>query len=110
MAKITMLKPRLGTASTTKLQTVSAPAWDGAKSSTRLYGRRWREEREVYLQMYPFCVRCKEQGIPTLATDLDHKIPHRGDMALFWDKTNWQGLCKPHHSQKTAKEDGGFGN
>jgi 5-methylcytosine-specific restriction protein A len=25
---------------------------------------------------------------------------------LFWDTTNWQALCKPHHDQKTAKETG----
>lgn len=31
-------------------------------------------------------------------------------MSLFWDRTNWQGLCKQCHSRKTAAEDGGFGN
>nr|WP_243256973.1 HNH endonuclease signature motif containing protein [Rhizobium skierniewicense] len=27
----------------------------------------------------------------------DHKIPHRGDEALFWDESNLQCLCKPCH-------------
>jgi 5-methylcytosine-specific restriction protein A len=31
-------------------------------------------------------------------------------MVLFWDRSNWQGLCHPCHSAKTATEDGGFGN
>lgn len=31
-------------------------------------------------------------------------------MKLFWDKSNWMALCKPCHSRKTAKENGGFGN
>ncbi|WP_418010796.1 HNH endonuclease [Pandoraea pnomenusa] len=26
------------------------------------------------------------------------------------DGSNWQTLCKPCHSAKTSKEDGGFGN
>ncbi len=46
----------------------------------------------------------------TAATDVDHIQPHRGDMTLFWDSSNWQPLCHRHHAQKTAREDGGFGN
>lgn len=46
--------------------------------------------------------RCRQ---PT--TDVDHKVPHCGDWNLFTDMKNLQGLCRKHHSQKTAKEDGG---
>ncbi len=52
---------------------------------------------------------CAAEGVTTLATDLDHIKAHKRDMKLFWDVTNWQGLCHKHHSRKTAKEDGGFG-
>ena len=24
---------------------------------------------------------------------LDHIVPHKGDMKVFWDRANWQGLC-----------------
>jgi 5-methylcytosine-specific restriction protein A len=41
--------------------------------------------------------------------DLDHIVPHKEVWALFWDPTNWQGLCDGCHSFKTATEDGGFG-
>ena len=44
------------------------------------------------------------------ATIVDHIVPHKGDLALFYDQTNWQSLCKRHHDIKTAAEDGGFGN
>lgn len=44
-----------------------------------------------------------------LAIIVDHIIPHRGDMKLFWDEDNWQSLCKHCHDVKTAKEDGGLG-
>ena len=42
----------------------------------------------------------------TASTTVDHIIPHKGDRKLFWDKTNWQALCKPCHDAKTAREDG----
>jgi 5-methylcytosine-specific restriction protein A len=43
------------------------------------------------------------------AAVVDHITPHGGDEALFWDRDNWQPLCKPCHDAKTAREDGGFG-
>lgn len=50
---------------------------------------------------------CREQGLITAATVVDHKIPHKGDYVLFWDSTNWQSLCKLHHdSTKQAAEKG----
>jgi len=39
------------------------------------------------------------------ATVVDHVIPHRGDAALMWDKSNWQALCKHCHDCKTGNED-----
>lgn len=47
------------------------------------------------------------------ATDIDHVQPHKGDWLLFCGGpgySNLQGLCKSHHSKKTASEDGGFSN
>ncbi|MBN2243852.1 MAG: HNH endonuclease [Acidobacteria bacterium] len=72
-------------------------------SASRGYGNRWRKAREYYLQKNPFCIKC---GPPVLAAEVDHRQPHRGDMSLFWDRGNWQGLCKACHSRKTAEEDG----
>lgn len=39
------------------------------------------------------------------ATVVDHIIPHRGDQKLFWDRSNWQALCKSCHDSKTMTED-----
>jgi 5-methylcytosine-specific restriction protein A len=41
---------------------------------------------------------------------VDHIVPHKGDMRLFWDPRNHQGLCERCHNSKTAREDGGFGH
>ena len=56
----------------------------------------------MYLRRYPLCVHCESAGRVTAATDVDHVIPHRGDETLFWREDNWQPLCKPCHSRKTA--------
>jgi 5-methylcytosine-specific restriction protein A len=46
-----------------------------------------------------------EEGRYVKATVVDHIKPHRGDQTLFWDRSNWQALCKQHHDEKTGKED-----
>ena len=77
----------------------------------RLYTQRaWIEGRAAFLALHPLCVECEKQGILTAATIVDHVVPHKGDLALFYDQSNWQSLCKRHHDIKTAAEDGGFGN
>lgn len=87
-----------------------SPVHNARKNSTqRGYGSRWQKARKAYLAQHPLCVHCEAEGRVTPATDLDHIVPHKGDMRLFWQTSNWQPLCKPHHSAKTAREDGGFG-
>lgn len=78
-------------------------------ASQRGYDSRWRRERLAFLKQNPLCVHCEQEGTVKAAKEVDHIVPHKGDMVLFWDKNNWQSLCKRHHSVKTAKEDGGFG-
>ena len=78
-------------------------------STQRGYNSVWRKARKRYLAANPICVECEREGKLTASTEVDHIIPHQGDMDLFWDEDNWQALCKSHHSAKTAREDGGFG-
>jgi 5-methylcytosine-specific restriction protein A len=35
----------------------------------------------------------------------DHKTPHRGDPALFWDEDNVETLCKPCHDKAKQAEE-----
>ena len=77
-------------------------------AASRGYGSRWQKYRLQFLQAHPLCVKCERT---TAATDVDHIIPVTGpNDPLFWDPKNHQPLCHSHHSEKTAKEDGGFGN
>ena len=70
------------------------------------YGRQWGKARLAFLAVHPFCVDCEREGKTMLANEVDHIVPHGGRASWFWDRTNWQPLCKPHHSAKTARENG----
>lgn len=72
-------------------------------AAARGYDRRWREARGMFLREHPLCAACYAEGVLTPATVVDHIIPHRGDQRLFWDKNNWQPLCKRHHDEKTGR-------
>jgi len=76
-------------------------------ASRRGYDVHWRRARADFLAANPHCVMCRAEGRQTQATVVDHVQPHRGDPALFWDRSNWQGLCDTHHSStKQAQEKG----
>lgn len=51
----------------------------------------------------PWCIACQQRGVLTVATDIDHIVPHRGDPELFWDRGNLQGLCRGCHAAKTGR-------
>lgn len=59
----------------------------------------WRVLRLIVLGDNPLCVDCRLAP----STEVDHITPHRGNYALFWDRTNLQGLCHPCHGRKTQR-------
>lgn len=71
----------------------------------RLYTSRWQKASKAFLKAHPLCERCKAEGRYTKATVVDHIKPHKGDYNLFWDRNNWQSLCKQCHDKKTLTED-----
>lgn len=62
-------------------------------ASQRGYDSKWAKARADFLHKHPWCVMCD-----AAAHVVDHRIPHRGNMHLFWDKSNWQPLCVRCHS------------
>ena len=68
-------------------------------AASRGYGSRWQKARATYLTSHPLCVMCRKLGKVTAASVVDHIKPHRGDQSLFWNKENWQALCKPCHDR-----------
>jgi len=78
-------------------------------STERGYDSKWRTARAGFLRKHPLCAACERINRTAAASVVDHITPHKGDKDLFWDRANWQPLCKPCHDRKTAREDGGWG-
>jgi 5-methylcytosine-specific restriction protein A len=82
-------------------------------AAERGYNSRWRKATATWRSHDPqrnLCAECLKSGRLTPARITDHVVPHKGSQSLFWDTSNWQTLCRTHHAEKTAREDGGFGN
>jgi len=73
-------------------------------STKRGYGYKWKKARDGFLKHNPLCVQCLREGLTVAAGVVDHIVPHKGDMNLFWDRSNWQALCAPCHNRKSAME------
>lgn len=88
-------------------------------SKQRIYNSRWDKARLSFLKSHPLCVMCHRQGRAVAAEVVDHIKPHRLKEAinagsqeeiakaqkLFWDKANWQPLCKQHHDSTKQREE-----
>jgi 5-methylcytosine-specific restriction protein A len=74
-------------------------------ATRRGYGQKWEKARAEYLEQHPWCAYCEEQGKQVPALHVDHKVPHRGDLKLFWRRSNWQGLCRSHHNASKQREE-----
>ena len=76
----------------------------GESASKRGYDSKWQKARAAFLEKHPLCLICQTNGKYVKATEVDHIIPHKGDKKLFWDRSNWQALCKNCHVRKTLQE------
>jgi len=104
--KLKTLKTSLASAPGRLATAPQADSWRSGKTTTsRGYGYKWQQERARFLQANPLCVMCDAKGLTVAADVVDHRTPHEGDTALFWNKDNWQSLCRPcHDSAKRAQE------
>ena len=98
------------------------PFTNAQRTGAALYSTvRWKQERVAYLAEHPVCEEgAKTYGGPSLTADggmpwtltpcgapatvVDHRTPHRGNEALFWEPANRQALCAHHHNAKTGRE------
>lgn len=65
------------------------------------YDAQWQRDREKHLKLEPFCRYCPPG---TQGVDVDHVVPHRGEIWLLRAAWNLQTLCRSCHSKKTASE------
>jgi 5-methylcytosine-specific restriction enzyme A len=65
----------------------------------RGYDSKWKRESKAFLAQpqHRLCA-C---GCGRTADMVDHIVPHRGDMKLFWSRSNWQPMASsPCHSSR----------
>lgn len=124
-ARLGTLAPRVA-AAPRRLQQMQPGSWRSSdqSSSQRGYDYRWQKARAEWLREHPFCVyclrelriasatvaetilECAARGVPVpYGNVVDHIKPHRGDQALFWDRSNWQTLCATHHSRDKQRHE-----
>jgi 5-methylcytosine-specific restriction enzyme A len=76
----------------------------------RGYTAEWDRARAAFLLENPYCANpFRDHHAFMLATVVNHKTPHKGNIVIFWDKSQWEPLCTRCHSRVTATFDGGFG-
>ncbi len=79
----------------------------------RGYSSKWDAAAKAFLEHHPLCLYCRmgAWGDPpraTPATLVDHLIPHRGDMVIFWNRRDWVSSCAPcHNGPKASAERNG---
>lgn len=106
MAKLKMLKSGPAMLKGGEMKVIHSDSWrDGKTTTQRGYGHKWQKARVTFLRSHPLCSYCERRGRVELATVVDHKVPHRGDQSLFWNKANWQSLCASCHSAIKQKEE-----
>ncbi|HKV14528.1 MAG TPA: AAA family ATPase [Reyranella sp.] len=59
--------------------------------------------RRAYLRAFPVC---SVEGCGEPATDVDHVLSVQDRPDLRLDPSNFRSFCHPHHSQRTAREQG----
>lgn len=69
--------------------------------SKRGYNATWAKVRRAWLAAHPRCVRCG-----ALATEVDHIVALKAGGTN--SGTNLRSFCKPCHSWRTGRDQGGF--
>lgn len=65
----------------------------------------WRKGRILFLAQHPLCERCQARGRITAANVVNHRKPHKGDIALFFATSNWEATCKACHDSDIQSEE-----
>jgi 5-methylcytosine-specific restriction endonuclease McrA len=73
--------------------------YDARRGSARArgYDAQWDRAARLFKALRPLCLGCEAIGLIVAAEVVDHVLPHKGDMVLFWDQNRWQPCCRWHH-------------
>ena len=73
------------------------------RSDNLYHTSRWTKESREFKKSNPLCVLCKQQGKIKASEVTDHVIPFPVHPD-FWDKRNWQALCRDCNRDKGNKD------
>lgn len=84
----------------------SRARYDAARPSARErgYDTKWQRESKAFLAL-PQNRLCG-CGCGRQADMVDHKIAHKGDRKLFWDRSNWQPMARGCNTRKAIRHEG----
>lgn len=76
--------------------------YDRSPEMKKRYGIAWKRIRDRHISQHPLCEVCKKNGRLTPAEEVHNIVPlSRGGTH---DESNLMSLCKPCHSEITAKD------
>jgi 5-methylcytosine-specific restriction endonuclease McrA len=67
----------------------------------------WAKLRARFAAKVTRCVFCGVQFSALVRCQVDHRVPHRGDLRLLMDESNLQGLCPTCHSGTKRRMENG---
>ncbi|NYT43118.1 HNH endonuclease [Sphingomonas sp. R-74633] len=112
MAKLTSIRPRVGRLRTA-LASVAVNRQERDRQRDERPWRRWYKTARWQALRWQVLVRdlftCQMCGLLVADTSklvADHRKPHRGLAALFWDFANLWTLCDHCHSSVKQREEG----
>lgn len=108
MGRLKTLPPRIKAAPSRITQHKAPEASRQARRELATNCAAWRAIRKAQLQREPLCRECGKANKVTSANTCDHIDGDCNNNPK--DGSNYQSLCGPCHSRKTAAEDGGWGN
>lgn len=113
VAKLTSLRPRIG-GLRPRLASVPVDRQSFDRQRDQRGWRKWYKTtrwqklrmsillRDLFTCQWPNCGRVEADTSQLVA---DHRRPHRGDEALFWDERNLWCLCKRCHDSAKQREE-----
>lgn len=66
---------------------------------------KWRRLSKWKKAVNPLCEYCQQAGWITKTEVVDHIVPHKGDINLFYDSSNLRSSCKRCHDSIAKKKD-----
>lgn len=68
--------------------------------SDSLYGtQRWRKLSVAFKRRHPCCSECENNGLVRPTEIVDHIVPAKEDLSLFWEWSNLRALCHDCHNK-----------